>query len=214
MTSFRSLRVCVSLNRGDLMRKRKDMKEYRIWKAMKARCYAPCNANMGYYQKEHITVCERWRNNFPAFLEDMGHIPGDDYSIDRIDNAKGYSPENCRWIPFRHQSRNRRNIMLITYRGKTRPLKEWAHRLKLKYHTLYGRLSKGIPFEQAISNEPVRFVEINGRRQYISDWCKEIGVSATAVYSWKHRHNATAKEALLHYMREQEEKQNDETERI
>ncbi len=56
MTSFRSLRVCVSLNRDDLMQKRKDMKEYRIWKAMKARCYAPCNANMGYYQKEHITV--------------------------------------------------------------------------------------------------------------------------------------------------------------
>lgn len=203
MTLFRSSRGYVSLSRGEIMRRLKDMKEYRIWQAMKARCYAPCNANMGYYQKDHITVCERWRNDFSAFLEDMGNIPGDDYSIDRIDNMKGYSPENCRWIPMRKQPANRRNVIFVTYRGETCTLKEWARRLNLNYYTLYGRISKGIPFEQAISDVPIRFVEINGRSQYVSDWCKELGITPTAVYSWKHKHRSTAREALLHYMNQQ-----------
>ena len=53
MTLFRSSRGRVSLRRDEIMRRLKDMKEYRIWQAMKALCYAPCNANMGYYQKDH-----------------------------------------------------------------------------------------------------------------------------------------------------------------
>ena len=180
-----------------------ELKEYRIWKAMKSRCYAPCNKNMGYYQKDNITVCDRWRYSFENFIADMGKIPGENYSIDRIDNLKGYSPENCRWIPFSKQSRNRRNIINITYQNETRPLKEWARLLGLNYFTLFSRIKDGMPFEEAVrlGSTPKRYIEINGKSQYMSDWCKEIGVTPTAIYSWKHKHGATAKEAVLHYMK-------------
>ena len=89
---------------------KKSMKEYRIWRAMKARCYSPCNQNDGYYQKENIQVCDRWKNSFQNFLEDMGKIPSNDYSIERIDYRKDYCPENCKWIKFSEQSKNRRTI--------------------------------------------------------------------------------------------------------
>lgn len=187
--------------------KKNDMREYRIWKAMKARCYAPSCKNMGYYQKDNITVCDRWRHNFYAFLEDMGEMPGKGYSIERIDYMKGYSPENCKWIPHNQQSRNRRNVLLFEYNGETRPLKEWARILKVNYDTLIRRIKKGVAFEKAIQPTPFRYVEINGRKQYISDWCREIGVSAAAIYSWKYKHKATAKEAVMHYLTYKEDEE-------
>lgn len=185
----------------------KTMKEYRIWRGMKARCYAPCNKNMGYYQKDNITVCDRWKHSFENFLHDMGHIPADNYSIERIDNLKGYSPDNCCWIPFSKQSRNRRSTIHITYKGKTRTLKEWANVLSINYYTLTKRMKRGIPFEKAIQNNPLRFVEINGKKQYISDWCKELNISVVAVYSRMSKHKIEAKEAILYYMNKGEIKQ-------
>ena len=71
--------------------RRKHMREYRIWQAMKARCYAPSCRNVGRYQKIGIKVCERWLHSFDNFLEDMGPMPEGKYSIERIDTEKDYS---------------------------------------------------------------------------------------------------------------------------
>ncbi len=115
---------------------KKNMKEYRIWKAMKARCYAPSQTK-GYYKQNNIQVCDRWRNSFDNFIHDMGAIPSDDYSIERIDVSKDYEPANCKWIKQTDQPKNRNNTIWMNYNGKTMCLKDVARETGMKYSRLY-----------------------------------------------------------------------------
>lgn len=82
---------------------------YATWTGMIKRCENPNAQAYRYYGGRGITVCERWRRDFAAFLADMGERP-EGHSLDRIDNDKGYGPENCRWADKFTQSRNRRNV--------------------------------------------------------------------------------------------------------
>lgn len=83
---------------------------YRIWGGMVNRCRNPKNRSFPRYGGVGITVCERWRS-FPNFLADMGEAPAG-MSIDRIDNAIGYEPANCRWADDLTQRLNRRSVCL------------------------------------------------------------------------------------------------------
>jgi hypothetical protein len=86
-------------------------------------------------------VCERWLNDFDAFVEDMGFAE-DGQSLDRIDPNKDYSPDNCRWATSVEQARNKRNHRRITHRGQTRILVEWADLLGISSDTLCKRLAR------------------------------------------------------------------------
>lgn len=113
---------------------------YSSWACMKERCLNPKNKGYKDYGGRGITVCERWMR-FEDFLADMGEKP-EGATIERIDNDKGYFPENCRWASKLEQNRNRRSNRRITFQGETRTLSEWAEILGIHWGTLLSRLKK------------------------------------------------------------------------
>ena len=89
--------------------------EYDAWQNMIGRCYDTKDTRYYRYGARGIKVCKAWRHSFEIFLADMGPRPHGKakngrsrYSIDRIDNDRGYSKANCRWATITQQARNRR----------------------------------------------------------------------------------------------------------
>lgn len=102
------------------------------------RCYNPSYRGYRYYGGRGITVCDEWRNDQAAFVEYMGPRPKG-YSLDRIDNDKGYEPGNVRWASKTTQATNRSSTKFLTLAGLTLSLKEWSHRLGAASQTIYSR---------------------------------------------------------------------------
>lgn len=88
-----------------------DTRLYRIWKAMKSRCFNPNTESFKkWYGSNGIIVCDEWKNNFMAFYDwAMSNGYKDDLSIDRIDPLGNYEPCNCRWADAKTQANNKRN---------------------------------------------------------------------------------------------------------
>lgn len=113
--------------------------EYNIWRHMRQRCNYPGAPHYKNYGGRGIKVCDRW-SEFSNFLKDMGRRPPNT-SIDRIDNNKGYSPENCRWATKETQSRNRRNIPSFEFDGRSMSMAAWAEHFEIKRTLLWCKVS-------------------------------------------------------------------------
>ena len=124
--------------------------EYRIWQTMIRRCIDPKQSSYKNYGARGITVCDRWRQSFVAFLEDVGRRPYPKATIDRIDNDRGYEPGNVRWASRIEQMRNCRTSRLITFQGRTETVLQWSVITGIPYKTIYNRLNKGLPPEEAL----------------------------------------------------------------
>ena len=119
---------------------------------MKNRCY---NKNLPRYKDwggQGIIVSKEWLQSFEQFCKDMGNRPSITHSIERIDNTKGYSKQNCVWATPKEQANNQKSNLNLTYKGKTQTLAHWAHEYNLKYHALYCRLYRSKwTFEKALN---------------------------------------------------------------
>jgi hypothetical protein len=129
-------------------------KIYRVWGSMHARCSNPKHQAYANYGGRGITVCARWAK-FENFLADMGDAPAGK-SLDRRENDRGYSKDNCRWATPQEQRQNTRANVRITYRGETLCTSEWAHRVGISRHLLWARLHAGWEVSRALTT-PAHF---------------------------------------------------------
>lgn len=124
---------------------------YKSWWSMKNRCF---NKNAKGYQKygaKGITVCDRWKDSFENFLEDMGERPSLKYSIDRIDVNGNYEPSNCRWATQKEQQNNRGNNIRLYHNGEEHTITEWASILGINPSAIRVRLRRGKTVEESLS---------------------------------------------------------------
>jgi hypothetical protein len=126
-------------------------KFYKLWNGIIDRCENPTSSSYHNYGAKGITVCTEWHKyeNFKEWALANGYKEG--LSIDRIDNNKGYYPENCRWVTFQEQQNNKKDNHYITYNNKTMSLGDWARELKCERATIYARLQRGWTEEEAVS---------------------------------------------------------------
>ena len=103
------------------------------------------------YGGRGISVCKEWMDDHDAFVE-WSLANGYEYglAIDRIDNDKGYSPENCRWVTLAENNQNRRSSRLFTIDGETKNLQQWCDSFGVCRSLVSGRLNRGWDIERAL----------------------------------------------------------------
>lgn len=126
-----------------------DSPEFSVWLGVISRCYNKNNSAYHNYGGRGITVCDEWLHSFESFYEDMGSRPAK-YELDRVDNSKGYSKDNCRWASKSENLRNTRRNVMVDYNGKTYVLTDLARLLGINPNALSRRIKKGIRIDKPI----------------------------------------------------------------
>jgi len=144
---------CGCLNRDNTINRNKThekshYKEYRHWAYMKSRCNNQNTHSYHRYGGRGIVVCERWNNSFDDFLTEMGSMPGEEYTVERIDNDRGYEPSNCKWATMAEQAKNKSTVIKVEYNGEIKNIHDWSKELKIPLKTLCERYHKGLRDEQ------------------------------------------------------------------
>lgn len=123
---------------------RKGTRLYRIYNAMKSRCYNPNIPSFKYYGGRGITVCNEWLNDFSTFKEwALNNGYNDNLTIERLDVNGNYEPSNCIWATYKVQANNMRSNRLITINGVTKNLTEWSEYYGINVKTVRDRLKRG-----------------------------------------------------------------------
>lgn len=164
--------------------------EYASYKAMMSRCYRVKDASYPYYGGKGITVCDEWRDNFSAFLRDMGPRPSPEHSIERKHVDKGYSKENCCWATKKEQANNRSTNLRLTLNGQTKTLMQWCEEYGISHATVSSRLAMGWSLIDALTKPVAKklgllgYVEytIDGVKKKLKDWCGILDLDPRKTY--------------------------------
>lgn len=134
---------CIKNSRNSGHHKTQHKRLIKILNSMKQRCYNPNDTRYKNYGARGIKICDEWLKDskkFYGWAECNGYK--DNLSIDRIDVNGNYEPNNCRWVTFKEQANNKRVNHLVTIRGKTRTIAQWAEYYKVSYGKAYNILAK------------------------------------------------------------------------
>lgn len=151
------------------------------------RCENPKSNSYANYGGRGITVCKEWKESYETFQTwALANGYRQELSIDRIDNDKGYSPENCRWTNYTEQSNNRRMSNLVTLDGETHTLTEWTKIKNVCKRTIYARMQKGMTVEEALTcsiqekNRPIKYRDT--KREFMK-WLSPADIGTTYRFS-------------------------------
>lgn len=125
---------------------------YTIWQQMRDRCGNSNRDDYNTYGGRGIIVCDRWKDYFENFRDDMYKSYLDhcekygekNTSIDRIDVNGNYEPSNCRWATNKEQNRNRRNNKIIKFNGRNITQVEASEIVGVTSGCIRQRLAKGL----------------------------------------------------------------------
>lgn len=170
---------------------------YQRWCNMKQRCFNPKNAGYHLYGGRGISMHPAWVESFDAFAADVGCPPSPSHTLDRVDNMKGYFPDNVRWATPEEQAHNRRPNRCFTHNGKTQPLAKWAKELGMSYTMLRHRADHGVMPPELFDTErrppkrPEFFVEVDGERVSIKEAVQRTGLKRSTLYYRYRKGNTT-----------------------
>lgn len=133
----------------------KDIPEWRAWKGMIDRC-RPSFVNHKYYFDKGVFVCEQWSgvDGFDNFYRDMGKKPSAKMTIERLDNSKGYSPNNCIWADMKTQGNNTSRNKRLEYKGDVKTYAQWAEYVGCSRHTIRSRVLSGWSVHKILTTPP------------------------------------------------------------
>lgn len=135
---------------------------YNIYNGIKTRCYNKKFKHYKYYGGKGITMCNEWKNSYLSFYNwavENGYK--EDLTIDRINNDKGYYPENCRWATRKEQSMNRSVNVKIKVNGKYKTPEDINKDTGIKINTIYTRRFRGMSDEDVVNINKIKRTKSN-----------------------------------------------------
>lgn len=164
---------------------------YKVWKDMNCRCNSKNKSSSHWknYASRGIKVCSEWKDfhnfrewallngwNEDSIYENSGR---NKLTIDRIDNDKGYYPDNCRIANYSQQGCNRRNSQIITYNGKNYNLYDLSQLLNLPINTIKSRVKTNKSLDDKYEkHEKYNF---NGEMLSLCEISKRTGIKRSTI---------------------------------
>lgn len=142
---------CILQEKYAAARSADDVRLHRRWCSMRQRCLDKTSKSYSNYGGRGIDIDPRWAASYEVFRDDVGYPQSPDLQLDRIDNNRGYWPDNVRWVSVETQVNNRRVTVLMTLGNLTRPLSEWAKELGISAKMLRSRRRRGWTDAEALT---------------------------------------------------------------
>lgn len=155
----------------------KNKRIYKIFCGMKQRCY---NTNHKYYPiygGRGIKICDEWLNDYQQFEAwALANGYADDMSIDRIDNDKGYSPDNCRWIYYKDQPKNRRSNHRVIVDGEEMNVSDVSRIYGIPISTICYRANHGFDILGRHRKHAIKCIETGETYESVSEAARVTGI--------------------------------------
>lgn len=153
--------------------------EYTTWIDITRRCYNKNFSQYADYGGRGIKMSNEWKNDFTAFLRDMGKKPTPEHTIDRINNDGNYEKGNCKWATYEAQANNKRSNVLYNLDGEEYTIAELAKkfdfhpttmRMRLLYLPVKAAIDKSVKFETYV-------LTIAGKEKPMKDWLRVANIT-------------------------------------
>lgn len=185
----------------------KNTRLYRIWSNMKSRCNNPNTDFFYIYGEKGIKVCSEWNDFEKFYLWAVENGYNDNLTIDRIDNSKGYYPDNCRWATFVEQANNKTNNHIIEYNNKKYTMKEFSDEFNILYGSIKSYLRKGKTANEIINTcrrSEYKNIQVNDMCMSLKEWSKYLNVNYNTLHNRIKYYGMTPEEAILKSIKEKE----------